>query len=229
MRVRFEQHHSRSSPTGEQRNHKSDWPAANDGDSFVRANGCESHIVNRDRERFDHRRVIVRNGIWNGVQTIRRDGPEFLKRAIGIDSEKAQIFTDVIEAASARAAVAAGNRGFNDNTITGLKAGAFSARNHRNHFVPQNSSGSGALGHSALKDQQIGSANSDAADLKQNFSVRGLRNWLLGYFQAAGPTVDRGFHGRNTRLPTLRSPFQIARCVAKKSPVRGIAPMQVFH
>jgi hypothetical protein len=229
MSIHFEKYHARASTPSEQRNHESNRSAANGRHRFAGLDRSESNVVNRDCKRFDQRGVVVLNSCGNGVQTIRGHGPEFLKRAVGIDSEKAQVFADVSESASACLAMTAGDSWLDDNASSRLKAaGVFGTRNDGNHFMSENSTGFGALGHSSLKDQQIGSADSDAPDLKQDFAGRGLRNGFLRYFHATRPTVDRGFHVANTRLSTVLSSIQIARASPKNHPNEGLRPFEPF-
>src|ERR1017187_7646967 len=145
---------------GEQRNEQSNRTAPNNRNRFTSSHRPQMHVMHCDGQRFHHGRTIVQDCIRHLVQPVGGHGPELLERPIRINPEKAQMLANMSQPAAASSAMAARDGWLPYDTIPGFHDPADRCLgNDRDHFMPQNSSWSGAMGHAALKDQKIASAN----------------------------------------------------------------------
>ena len=196
-RIDLGHHDASAAVAADHRDEGADGAAAEDDDGVTRLHLGAPHVVSGDRERLDHRGLVVaeRGGHVEHAPGLHR--PVVLHPARQLHAVDLEAIAEVVAAHPAGAALAAGVDGLDHHAIPRPEAAARRRLHHlREGLVPDDAALGDAVIEMALEDVQVGAADAGASHSEERL-VGGARRARDGAgAERAGAFVEGSPHAR---------------------------------
>src|SRR5690606_26563259 len=164
------------------------------------------HVVHRDRQRLNQRRIIVGQCVGHVEEPVDGHRPVVLHPAGRVDAENGEVPTEVRRTHPAVATGAAESDRLDDDAGAGCdRAVGRSRHDLRQHLVADRSVDRHAMIEMALEDVEVAAADAHAADAQERLAWSRRRHGLRDRLERPVAAIDRRANGRHHECPPLPS------------------------